>query len=139
MTAFATADDVSNLKRSLTVDEREMAENLLPVVSDMLRYEAEKRGKNLDQMVSQSAVFANVLKSVTVDVTFRELTENAAQAAHGINPAMSQMSQSALGYSISGTFANAGGGLFIKRSELQRLGLTRQKFGFLDLYGVSEG
>lgn len=48
---------------------------------------------------------------------------------------MTQMSQSAMGYSVSGTFLVPGGGLFIKKSELARLGLKRQKYGVIDLYG----
>lgn len=47
---------------------------------------------------------------------------------------MTQMSQSALGYSVSGTFLIPGGGLFIKRSELARLGLLRQQVGVIELY-----
>ena len=48
---------------------------------------------------------------------------------------MTQMSESALGYSVSGTYLVPGGGLFIKRSELKRLGLTRQKYGVIEFYG----
>ena len=48
---------------------------------------------------------------------------------------MIQSSESALGYSVSGTFLNPGGGLFIKKSELSRLGLKRQKIGVIELYG----
>jgi len=44
------------------------------------------------------------------------------------------MSQSALGYSVSGTFLVPGGGLFIKRSELARLGLLRQRVEVIELY-----
>jgi len=46
---------------------------------------------------------------------------------------MSQFSESALGYTVSGTFLSPGGGLFIKKSELARLGLRRQKIGVIDL------
>ena len=48
---------------------------------------------------------------------------------------MEQMSQSALGYSVSGTFLVPGGGLFIKKSELARLGLRRQRIGVINIYG----
>ena len=47
---------------------------------------------------------------------------------------MTQFSESALGYSASGTFLVPGGGLFIKSSELARLGLKRQKYGVIDLW-----
>lgn len=47
---------------------------------------------------------------------------------------MTQTSESALGYSWSGTFLVPGGGLFIKNSELSRLGLRRQRYGVIDFY-----
>ena len=48
---------------------------------------------------------------------------------------MVQESQSALGYTWSGTYLSPGGGLFIKDSELKRLGLKRQKIGGINIYG----
>ena len=51
---------------------------------------------------------------------------------------ISQMSQSALGYSVSGTYLVPGGGLFIKKSELARLGLRRQRYGVIDLWKSEE-
>ena len=48
---------------------------------------------------------------------------------------MTQLSQSALGYSQQATFLVPGGGLFIKRSELARLGLRKQRYGVIDFYG----
>jgi hypothetical protein len=46
---------------------------------------------------------------------------------------MTQVAESALGYSYSGTYLVPGGGLFIKRSELARLGIRRQRYGVIDL------
>lgn len=48
------------------------------------------------------------------------------------------MSQSALGYSVTGTYLIPGGGLFIKKSELSRLGLRRQRVGVMDIYGIDD-
>ena len=128
MADFATIDDVSKLWRAMTAEEQERAKALLPIVSDSLRQEAVKVGKDLDVLATQDA-FANVLKSVTVDVVSRTLMTSTDQEP------MSQMSESALGYSVSGTFLVPGGGLFIKNSELARLGLRRQRYGVLDFYG----
>ena len=50
------------------------------------------------------------------------------------NEPMTQFSQSALGYSMSGTYLVPGGGLFIKKSELSRLGLRKQKIGTIEMY-----
>ena len=57
----------------MTADEQERAENLLPVISDTLRYEAEKVGKDLDKMIEAQVYLTNVVKSVTVDVLARTL------------------------------------------------------------------
>lgn len=115
--------------RDLSQREIERAEALLPIISDSLRSEAKRAGKDLDKMIEENPYLVNVVKSVTVDVLARMLmTSTTAEP-------MTQMSQSALGYSMSGTFLVPGGGLFIKRSELARLGLRRQRYGVIDLYG----
>ena len=72
MENFATVQDVIELWRELTPEEINRAESLLPIVSDSLRVEAEKVGKNLDEMAGVPS-FKNVLKSVTVDVVARTL------------------------------------------------------------------
>lgn len=128
MEPFASVDDVINLWRKLTQDEIKRADALLPVISDSLREEAKKVGKDLDQMKSESATFENVLKSVTVDVLARTLLTSTDKEP------MIQESQSALGYSYSGTYLIPGGGLFIKKTELSRLGLRKQKYGGIELY-----
>ena len=129
MDSFATLDDIRTLWRELTSGEEERAQALLPMVSDCLRYEACKVGKDLDQMLKETPVLASVAKSVTVDVVARTL-----MTSTNSEP-MEQMSQSALGYSFSGTYLIPGGGLFIKKSELARLGLRRQRIGVIELYG----
>lgn len=129
MDNFATIDDIRKLWRELTPDEVPRAEELLGVVSGSLRYEAEKVGKNLDQMISEDENLKIVAKSVTVDVVARTL-----MTSTDTEP-MTQRSESALGYSVSGTFLVPGGGLFIKKSELARLGLRRQRYGVIELYG----
>lgn len=129
MSNFATIEDISVLWRPLTPSEKERAEALLPIVSDSLRMEAIKVGKNLDQMIEGNPVLVNVAKSVTVDVVARTLMTSTNQEP------VTQYSQSALGYSVSGTYLVPGGGLFIKKSELSRLGLRRQRIGVIDLYG----
>ncbi len=129
MTSFAAIEDVETLWRKLTPEEMTRAEALLPLVSDCLRYEAEKTGKDIDQMIAESPALASVARSVTVDVTARTL-----MTSTNSEP-MEQMSQSALGYSVSGTYLIPGGGLFIKKSELARLGIRRQRIGVIELYG----
>lgn len=130
MEPFATTEDLSTLWRELKPDETKRAEELLKVVSDSLRVEAEKVGKDLDGLVEAKPYFATVVKSVTVDVVARTLMTSTDQEP------MTQYSESALGYSISGSYLVPGGGLFIKDSELKRLGLKKQRFGVIDIYGT---
>lgn len=129
MSDFATIQDIIDLWRAMTPQEKERAEKLLPIVSDSLREEAKKVGKNLDTMVEEDSALLNVAKSVTVDVVARTL-----MTSTNSEP-MTQTSESALGYSVSGTYLVPGGGLFIKKSELARLGLRRQRYGVIDFYG----
>jgi len=132
MSDFATIDDVTTLFRTLTPEEVERTNALLPVICDCLRSEAHKVGKDLDKMISETPYLANVAKSVTVDIIGRAL-----MTSTNTEP-MEQFSQSALGYSVSGTYLVPGGGLFIKKSELSRLGLKRQRYGVWDPWQKSE-
>lgn len=129
MEDFATLDDLISLWRAMSPEEMERAESLLPVVSDRLRLEAENIGKDIDKMMRDSISYRNVVKSVTVDIVARTLMTSTSQEP------MTQYSESALGYSVSGTFLTPGGGLFIKRDELKALGLRKQRYGVIDFYG----
>ena len=131
MTEFATIDDITKLWRPMTAEEQTRASALLAVVSASLRAEADKVGKDLDKMVSASEAFAEVARSVTVDVVARTLMTATDQEP------MTQFTQTAGPYSASGTYLVPGGGLFIKRSELARLGLRRQRMGVFDPYGIT--
>ena len=130
---YATIEDIENLFRSLDPDEESKAYNLLEIVSDSLRYEAIKVGKDLDRMIEKTPLLANIAKSVTVDVVARALMTSTNQEP------TTQYSQSALGYSVSGTFLVPGGGLFIKKSELARLGIRSQSMKLIQLYDYDQG
>lgn len=132
-TSYATVEDVSTLWRQMSAEEQTRCEALLPIISETLRQEARNVGRDLDQMIASEDVSADVVKAVTVDVAARTLMTSTNQEP------MSQMSESALGYSVSGTFLVPGGGLFIKKAELARLGLRRQRYGVIDFYGIDQG
>lgn len=125
---FATIQDLQNLWRQITSDEMNRALELLDVVSDSLRVEADKVGKDLDLMIADKPHLKSVAKSVVVDIVARTLMTSTDQEP------MTQMTQSALGYSMQGSFLVPGGGLFIKKSELNRLGLRRQRYGVIEPY-----
>lgn len=126
---YATIDDITDLFRALTAEEAGRATALIPIVCDSIKQEARKVGKDIDKMLESGTLLENVLKSVVVDVVARTL-----MTSTNTEP-MTQMSQSALGYSVSGTYLVPGGGLFIKKSELARLGLRRQRYGVMEIYG----
>src|SRR5690625_5033710 len=131
MTPFATIDDLTNLWRPMSPEEKNRAEALLPIVSNRLRQEADNVGKDIDEMIAKSDVYKDVVKSVTVDIVARTLMTSTTQEP------MTQYSESALGYSVSGTFLTPGGGLFIKRDELKALGLRKQRYGVIEVYDDS--
>ena len=132
MDNFATIEDIRKLWRALTPEEEERASALLQKVSSILRSEADKVGKDLDLMIQQKPYLADVATSVTVDVVARALSTPTNQEP------VSQFTESAMGYSYSGTYLVPGGGVFIKKAELARLGLKRQKMGGMKLWGDSE-
>lgn len=131
MSAFAALADVQTLT-GMTYSEAEQGRinALLPMVSDALCWEAERVGQNLQQMIYENDALASVAKMVTVDIVVRVLR----QSQEG--EPMSQESQSALGYTWSGTYAVPGGGISgaIMRNDLKRLGIKRQRYGVIDLW-----
>lgn len=133
MRAFATIEDMANLWRALTETELARAPHLLEVASDTLRQIAQNRGLNLDSMIYNGEIYESVLKDVVVAAVGRALR------ASTTGEPVSQVTQSALGYSVSGTFLNPQGGMFFYDNELARLGLgKRQKLGRIEMYGTDD-
>ncbi len=132
---FATVEDIQTLYRSLSASEQSRAEALLPLVSDEIRILGKNSGEDIDQAIADDSTYGSVVKIVTCDVTFRILRQNTE------GEAMTQESQSALGYSWSGSFAVAGGGIAnsILVNDLKKLGLLRQKMGSEFLWQGSKG
>lgn len=122
---FATVEDIQRLYRPLSAAEQDRADDLLPLVSDEIRVLGRNYGKDIDARIKVDSAYESVVKIVTCDVTFRILRQNTE------GDAMSQESQSALGYTWSGTFAVAGGGIAnsILNNDLKKLGLLKQKMG----------
>ena len=103
MSDFATVNDVIAISgNTYTAAELERIETLLPLICDTLRLEAKKVGKDLDEM-AEDASYASVLKLVTCDVVVRAMRQTQT------GDPLSQESQSANGYTWSGTYAIPGG------------------------------
>lgn len=135
MASFATLADVLEITgKDYADEEMNRIETLLELVSDTLRVYATDIGKDLDEMAAASTAYANVVKLTTVDIVVRAMR----QSFDG-DP-VSQESQSAIGYTWSGTYAIPGGGIAgaIMRNDLKRLGLRRQKYGTIEFYDGGE-
>ena len=118
-----------------TTAEQDRISTLIPMVCDALRYEADKVGKDLDAMIADDNNYESVVQLVVVDVIVRAMSLNT-----DTEP-MTQESQSALGYTWSGTYAVPGGGIAncIMRNDLKRLGLKCQRYGVIEWYGDDNG
>lgn len=134
MANFATTEDIIVLWRPLSADESTRAAALLPLVSDALRVCAQNVNVDLDSKAADDTAYASMLKLVTVDIVSRVLRQNTT------GEAMSQESQSGLGYSWSGTYAVPGGGIAnaIMNNDLKKLGLLRQSIGAVQLWQLSD-
>ena len=128
MENFATVEDVMNLYGSLNADQLAKVEQLLTYTSSYFRSLAKEYGRDLNQEVIDDEDMKNNAKLATCNVVIRELDKG--------NSSLSQESQSALGYTWSGTYVNTGGGLSILNKDLKLLGLNRQRIGMVDIYGV---
>lgn len=125
---YASLNDVYVLFRPLSSDESARAEALIPIVCDTIRMEASKVGQDFDARMCTEPWLPNVARITVVDIVARSLMTPTSGTP------MSQVSEAGLGYSVSGTFLNPGGGLFVKRDELKRLGIRRQRIGVIDLW-----
>lgn len=133
MNAFATVEELQKIFRNLSNEEQDRAEQLLIDVSNNLRYEARRYGYDLDAMIDNDGntdeVFRTVCKDVTCDIVARILRQDTTSES------MTQFSQSAMGYSISGSPAVVGGGVAnaILRNDLKRLGIKTQRLRGISL------
>ena len=134
MSSFATLQDVITLTGvSYTSAEQDRINALLPDVSDLIRSEGRKAGVDVDAEVAADSSYASVVKLVTVDVVSRVMR----QSTDG--EPMSQESQSALGYTWSGTYAIPGGGIAMSlmNNERKLLGFRQQQIKAVKLWGRS--
>lgn len=126
--AYLSIDELMTLWRPLKQDEIERARALIDKVEANLKVEAKRANKDIDELVKDKD-YLDLYKSIVCDVVARNLMTSTDQEP------MIQSAESALGYSFSGTYLVPGGGLFIKKDELKRLGLKTQKYGVIDFYG----
>lgn len=130
MVKYATVTDIANMFRPLTSEEQTRANYLIDAVCSEIRLKAKAQGKDFDAMVAADEDLAEVAKAVTVDTVGRVLNQSTTSEA------FSQTTESALGYSVTGTYLVPGGGTLLLNRDLKRLGLLRQRVGEIDIWGV---
>ena len=132
---YASVSDITALGISLTA-QQQAAEILLETASAKLRLEAVKYGSDIDDLIADEKNgedYELTVKNIVVQAVVRAL-----DAISDTAPAVTQASQSALGYSASMTYLNAGQSLYFLRNELKELGLFCQVYGALEVYGSAD-
>ena len=123
---YATVDDV--IANGHTVSDPAVMLTVLTEASAMLRTEVAKYGTNLDTLITSNADIGTNAKMVVITASERYIGTDASTSG------MSQFSESALGYTVSGTIA--GGGLYFTKNEIKKVigDYGRQKYGVIDFY-----
>jgi hypothetical protein len=128
---LATVEDYEKIYNAhLTDAEHERVETLLEYASALLRTEASNRGYNLDLIIARDGAKKIVAKMVVLASVKRAMHTNEVTEAP-----LEQFSQSAMGYTVSGTYLNPGDDIYFLNNELKRLGINRKAQGFfIDLW-----
>jgi hypothetical protein len=129
---YATVDELSSYWRTMTSDEQTRAEVLLESVSSELRIIANSVGKDLDALIADSDDYGTLVKSVVMDTVARILNQSTT------GEAMSQISESAMGYTQSGTYLVPGGGSTILNRDLKRLKLKKQQVSSVEIWNYGQ-
>ena len=133
MIVYATISDVETLWRTLTLAEQTKATALLQKASSIIRIEAKKVNVDTDTLFNTDEDYANMLTAVTVSMVSRAISKDTS------GEPMSQVTQSALGYSVSGTYTMPGRDLYLLNNEKADLGITRkQRIGGIEFYGINQ-
>ena len=131
MTVYASLDDIGRLWRELTSAEQERAAALLPVISAMFRLKAKSRGYDLDTLIEEDEDFELLVRSAVVDV----ISYNMALSSNDSAGAVSQVSESALGYSQTVSYSTPKtDDLYVPESVWKKLGFKKQRFGVMEVF-----
>lgn len=129
MISYATTDDVIAYKGSITADMTTRLPKILEACSAELRLIAKKQNKDLDEMIAADDDISIAVTKGVVDASC-----NYYYSSENKEPIMTQFSQAAGGYSISGTLANAGGAFYFPKKFLRDIGLATQKVSTIEVF-----
>ena len=127
---YATVSDITASGYTLTAQQQDAAEVLLETASAKLRLQAKRFGKDIDEMIASDEDYILAVKSAVISSVMRAMN-----SIGDTSPPATQISQSGLGYTASMTYLNSGQSLYFLRNELKELGLMRQSYGALDVFG----
>jgi len=129
MISYATTTDVIAYKGAITADMTSRLPKILESCSAELRLIAKRQGKDLDAMITADEDISALVTKGVVDASC-----NYYFSSENKEPIMSQFTQSAGGYSISGTLANVGGAFYFPKKFLRDIGLGTQKVGVIEVF-----
>lgn len=131
MNIYASIEDYEKVYNViLNKDQQDRLLVLLELASSLLREEGGKRNINLDAVICSSDDKANIAKMVVLACVHRVMAKEDGQDSMPLE----QFSQSALGYTFSGTYVNPGDDLYFLRNELKRMGIIKQRYGAMEIY-----
>ena len=130
MDIYASIEDYEKVYNIiLNNDQQKRLLILIELASSLLREEANKRKINLSSVINSSDDKANVAKMVVLACAHRVMAKD-----DGQDMPLEQFSQSALGYTFSGTYVNPGDDLYYLKNELKRMGIIKQRYGAMEIY-----
>lgn len=129
MKSYATTDDVIQYRGSLTPEQLERLPIILETCSAELRLIAKRSNKNLDSMIEADEDIAIAVKKGIIDASC-----NYYNASESNEPIMTQFSQSAGGYTVSGTISNPGGAFYFPKKFLKDIGLGNQLVSTIEVF-----
>ena len=129
--ALATVEEYEEVYSvHLSDTDKKRVKTLLMYASSLLRVEASNRGYNLDIIILKDEAKKYVAKMVVLASVKRAMHTNEVTEAP-----LEQFSQSAMGYTVSGTYLNPGDDIYFLNNELKRLGIAKKSQGFfIDLW-----
>ena len=129
MNSYATTDDVIAYVGSLSADAITALPEIIKTCSAELRLIAKRKGKNLDEMIEADEDVGLVVKKGVIDASMAYYNSR-----ENKDPIMSQFSQAAGGYSISGTLLNPGNNFYFPKTFLKDIGLATQQVGSIEVF-----
>lgn len=129
MIIYATTDDVIKFRGPQETSTLTRLTEILPSCSASLRRYATMAGIDLNALVEDDEDVKELTKKAVVDASFYYLSSLSQNET-----LLSQFTQSAGGYSLTGTLANVGGGFYFPKSVLRTLGIVRPKVSSFEVF-----